>query len=83
MVVTSSVLCRSACGWLTALPGARTHKPGLLDPAFSWSVVHSIQAGKPKIADSRCVPQCMARPCVARQRSEIVERESCNNVLGL
>jgi hypothetical protein len=33
--------------------------------------------------DVRFVPKCMARPCGARWRSEIDERESCNNVLGL
>jgi hypothetical protein len=41
------------------------------------ALIFSAQGG------DRFVPKCMARPCVARRRSKIDERESCKNVLGL
>jgi len=51
--------------------------------------VHIMSALPPKADigtqswNARFVPKCMARPCGARWHSEIDERESCNNVLGL
>jgi hypothetical protein len=50
----------------------------------TWEAVADPAGKTPRVVVPRpLVPRCMARPCGARWRCEIDERECCNNVLDL
>ena len=57
--------------------------PVLGQAAHLCQPLHHGKQGQQPIDEIVDGAKCMARPCVARQRSKIDERESCNNVLGL